>query len=786
MWHQLYFTHCTQSNSCDGIAGYSLRARSAGSEPWCDFVRRFPAPMRPESLRTVERPSELPRQLALLRPHNGTVALLHSNFLDRDTLGRPTNFFRHVLVDDDSAGKGVSLFEALQTWDSTEWTSVCAESAPKTLPTRPHIPIPGPLGRDSVTAFLASDSRTDGEHHLNAVTIPERLSSAGERRRLVNLVIGGLLDVSAGQEGRPRRERLVLHAEPGLAVVLLACAATLLPEELLRDVTFTSYVASGTRLREYRESTVIGTFVDGCGGDVEVNAETGLLVDTFHSGQSVGVTEQAWIGLLIDSFVNPRASLDVPGLHEFARLGGGLTERTLREACELKDDYRLVTASGHHSHTNPKSCLDAFRRLKDSRLGDAVLNRGGASGQGNNGCWSHLRKVCLKDDAAVESFRKWLALPDQLEELRREVQLALDENRVPDWKARWELLLKIVPKSDNGHWKEFDRLGISTSQISEGHLSPEFCLMLLNVVLELRGREDDEFYEYAGRLMLAESADTLRRKVSPQHVTPRLRAIAIGVNLISKSLNATDIHSAAVGMLDKSAPLREEFCNWLNALDKSDDRRIALIRAVSGDRAAVLNRLLTLLECGLDEQRLPAGTVNELLAFGADWSSASPRSWQFPTLKRLCLALPKPKDQTIWAAERLWQILIAPLDKGLLWERTESERQTADYFRTLHRVRHAVGDDGIPPAIVSELELWAGLKKQMSPVRQSVQFVLHGIQWTLLAVGVVGGLGLAGATVWTVGTMLPALVVGIWKSILYFGWMILMSWWENPKPKVPG
>lgn len=711
MWHQLYMTHCTKSDSCEGIAGFSLRARTPGSDSYCGFVKRFPALTRPDSLAGVIDQDKLPRQLALVQLPGGEVGMLHTNFLDRDTLNRTYNYFRHVVV-----GPQISLEDALRAWNSASWTTSYPESATQELNCLDAPPTSDVLTDDCLFAFLSEDSNVDSGHDLASVTIPPRLSSCDTRHELVRRVITELLAVCARSEKVAGPKRLYLHAEPGLVVLLLWCAAKLIPQDLLHQVTFATFVSSGSRLREFAETAVVGTYVSETGGQLEFPAADTVLIDTFEV-PTARRGDISWIDALIASA--QRGSESLASLHQFAGITGRIDAQTLQEACEVEDEHALVTGgpidpSGHEPVL--QDYLNAFRKLIASRIGTELLKHGHRYG---NGCWKWLRKVCAADEQAVNDFRDILLREDQLEELRQEIDERLHSLN-DGWWSRWQLLLKLVPKKK--HWDEFTRLPIGRDQIQPSGMSLQSCSRLIDEVVRLGSNKGDILDDYIQLTIVANPAEL--PEIVDKMPSDAWRARAAGWNLVAARADRDQAIAFSRSVADlleaDKGDLGKPFCEWCSSLPPETQRDVVQ-RLAAADREKAISRLYWLFNHGLQEQLLPHLTVDDILLLHVDLDLAAEKLWQggFPPLKRLvsCLSVGQGK-RTV--SDKVWRTLVGHIDKGVLLRRPEAVQR----FKSLRSLRNTIGDQNLPPDVRRDLTDWATLEDQLSPLRQQFNNVL--------------------------------------------------------------
>src|SRR6185369_8258772 len=120
---------------------------------------------------------------------------------------------------------------------------------------------------------------------LSAVVCPDRFhADVSARRELVARFLHALALVTAAKEaGRPR-DRLFVHAEPGLVAMLLYAAARVLPPHFTADLTFSTFEPAHRDIRAYNSATVVGTFLGapGVGLDRDLATERGYALDALE------------------------------------------------------------------------------------------------------------------------------------------------------------------------------------------------------------------------------------------------------------------------------------------------------------------------------------------------------------------------------------------------------------------------------------------------------------------------------------------------------------------------
>ena len=278
---QFYVTHCTTADSLMNAPGYSVRAASLSDDP--DTLRaalEYPPYELPLAM-WKDKPTtgNTPRRLARTRHPRG-VWVAHSVFLEEDTMGRDRSFFTHLM----HLPTTTSPAAVLESWDAGEWVREYPTGAPKTLE-EGTLPVGEMISPAALSGFLSKPQ--DGPTDLSGVVCPERLrSKVGRhaRRELVGRFLKAFLLVTAEkEEGRPR-DRLFVHAEPGLVAMLLYAAVRILPPAFTRSLTFSTFEPPHRGLRDYKSATVIGTFMgsESEGLDSDLTTTRGYGLDTLH------------------------------------------------------------------------------------------------------------------------------------------------------------------------------------------------------------------------------------------------------------------------------------------------------------------------------------------------------------------------------------------------------------------------------------------------------------------------------------------------------------------------
>src|SRR5262245_36660734 len=157
-----------------------------------------------------ERPARAnaPRRLARTKHPDGGLWVVHSVYLEKDTMERDRSYFSHML--NLTAADPAAV---LRSWDAPGWTKEYARGAGKTLP-RGRLPVGTVISDEALTAFLAGT--LNGPTEQSVVVCPARLRESGEARR--ELVARFLQALVLAQHARDRA-RLFVHAEPGLVAM---------------------------------------------------------------------------------------------------------------------------------------------------------------------------------------------------------------------------------------------------------------------------------------------------------------------------------------------------------------------------------------------------------------------------------------------------------------------------------------------------------------------------------------------------------------------------------------
>lgn len=294
--HQVYVTHCTRADSVTNTVGFGVRAASS-DDPAVLKAIDYPAYELPLDLWEAQpKRSEAPRRLARVQI-DGQVLVVHSAYLEADTLGRRRSYFTHALLlpEADPA-------EVLRSWGAEAWVTDYPLGAAKQLAPTPGLTDGKCVRSKALTAFLAGDCRrhtpcadigtrsvppTMGGAPLSITVCPDRLAAdPTQRRDLVERFVHGVYRAALAV-GTPRG-RFFVHAEPGLIALLLYAATRALPRSVVGNLTFTTYEPAHRGLKDITATLVVGTFLANPRKslDADLGQSAGFALDTFQLDRS--------------------------------------------------------------------------------------------------------------------------------------------------------------------------------------------------------------------------------------------------------------------------------------------------------------------------------------------------------------------------------------------------------------------------------------------------------------------------------------------------------------------
>jgi len=427
---QFYVTHCVTADSVMNAPGYSVRAASTTDDT--DVLRlalEYPPYELPLEL-WREKPTKAssPRRLARTRHPHGGLWVVHSVYLEKDTMNRDRSYFSHLMQLPDSTDSA----SVLRSWDSPGWIKEYPSKADKKLP-RSRLPIGSAISDESLTAFLSGSP--NGSTDLAAIVCPLRLrEDLTARRELVLRCLQGVILTSQEDEDR---DRLFVHAEPGLVAMLLYAATRLLPPNWMADLTFSTFEPAHRGLKDYKLATVVGTYTGpaGKGLDHDLATSRGYGLDTLRPDRSSRELSGSFPPGL-DELIDLAAKGQWDLLAEVHRLIG--TEKdALGRIVKL---IPLARATARLNDGEPT--IDDLLSLRADARGTAAL------AQRAEQVWPIIRSSALSDPRVRAAFKDWLAQPARLDEFRREAAKALVRGDLAGWDHRWGVVREVAPQEE--------------------------------------------------------------------------------------------------------------------------------------------------------------------------------------------------------------------------------------------------------------------------------------------------------------------------------------------------
>ena len=423
---QFYVTHCATADSLMNSPGYSVRAASADDPEELRRALEYPPYELPlEMWREKPAKAAAPRRLARAKHPAGGVWVVHSVYLEKDTMNRDRSYFSHLLHLPAPADPAA----VLESWDATEWAKEYAPKAAKALP-EAALPVGDAISPASLAAFLSHPLA--GPTDLASVVCPARLRASPEaRRELMGRFLKAYLLAHAERERGGQRDRLFVHAEPGLVAMLLYAAVKLLPPAFTADLTFSTFEPAHRGLRDFKLAAVVGTYLGAAakGLDIDLVSSRGFGLDILHPERSS--RELTGAGM-------PPAG--VAELIDLAALG---------EWELLADVHRFVGNESDALERVPRviPLARAVRRLNDGTVTDDDLLTLKADRRGNavltqkaDRVWAHLQSAVLHNERLRVAFKDWLAEPARLGEFRRQAAELLRIGDLAGWDARWTVV----------------------------------------------------------------------------------------------------------------------------------------------------------------------------------------------------------------------------------------------------------------------------------------------------------------------------------------------------------
>jgi hypothetical protein len=374
-----------------------------------------------------EKPSKAtaPRRLARTHHPHGGIWVVHSVYLEKDTMNRDRSYFSHLMQLPDSTDTAA----VLRSWDAPAWIKEYPSKADKKLPPS-QLPVGTVISDDSLTAFLSGPQ--NGTTELAAVVCPTRLrQDIPARRELALRMLQGV--ILANQEDE-HRNRLFVHAEPGLVAMLLYAAARLLPPAWLADLTFSTFEPAHRGLKDYRLSTVVGTYTGpaGKGLEPELVSSRGYGLDALRperSSKELSGTFPPGVNELIDLAAEGEWDL----LADVQRLIGNENDALGRVVKMMP----LARATARLNEGEP-TIDDLLILQADARGATALAQRA-------DKVWPHIRAAALTDSRICKAFKDWLAQPARLEEFQRDATKAIAVGDHANWDSQWGVVQEVAP-----------------------------------------------------------------------------------------------------------------------------------------------------------------------------------------------------------------------------------------------------------------------------------------------------------------------------------------------------
>jgi hypothetical protein len=280
---QFYVTHCVVSDSVLNNPGYTVRAASATDSASLEEALRYPPYELPMELwQQSPAPSAAPRRLARTKHPRG-VWVAHSAYLPHDSSGRDRSYFSHLL-----RLPAAEPIEVLRSWGSPGWVTEYPSGAPKVIPTTTQVPVGLLVNEAALTAFLSPTP--PGKAELSVSVCPWRLRGSVEARReqFARLIMAVVLLTEKEDN------RLFVHTEPGLLALLLYGAVRILPRELVRDLTFTTFEPYHCNIRDFKFARVVGTYLGSPEKNIgDLGGGSDLVLDTFDTTCSSPALEES-------------------------------------------------------------------------------------------------------------------------------------------------------------------------------------------------------------------------------------------------------------------------------------------------------------------------------------------------------------------------------------------------------------------------------------------------------------------------------------------------------------
>jgi hypothetical protein len=258
------------------------------------------------------------------------------------------------------------------------------------------------------------------------VIIPDRLRDDREHRRdLVRWALQGVLLAMVGG----KRERLYLHAEPGLSALLLYAAVRLLPPSATLGLRFSTFEPAHGALREFKSGQAVGTYAPRKGMENDYFSRRGYALDTLGSfGCSVELRHRIPV---IEELIELAALGKWGDINEIHRLcTAGEPVAVLTQAAEMLGPMRRLAMG--------KAQIADFLSLTKSARGREVLQ------QHEESAWPSIRDASLTNATVRTAFKAWLLERPRYEKFLDWSVKALEVGDGNEWQQRWDLLTNLA------------------------------------------------------------------------------------------------------------------------------------------------------------------------------------------------------------------------------------------------------------------------------------------------------------------------------------------------------
>lgn len=549
LYHQFVFTHCRQDESCNGEAGFQIRLRSCDSKQMEEFTARLSY----EPLDTqMQDPEASPHRLAWLKyPGDGNdthCVFAHSRYLGRDTEGRWGNFFTRTIFFPLPLPRRLSLKRVLQCCDSPIWNDLnfgnrgiefSAEFA--------GIPDKGSTIDDHELQTFLSDEHFPGR----AGTITPR-----HRQQLLAWTVTACLTALSSSPV----QHVYIHGEPWLVAMLLYGAATVLPEKIMEDLTFSTYEKPGQLLRSFRSANVIGTITDHPehGLHDDFLERQGLIIDTFTHRYSDASEQRSFKAIeRYISLVTGGKLESLSHLHALAALDSQSMNQTpgnnLDAAWQILAVQRKL--STRRQALTDDDIVATLTQLQSIRLGQIVLSEQTLKGKQldiglrlqrdiRNLLWTVMREQCIRLPGLHTGFERILTQKAAREQHLRELATLLSSNS-SSWEQSWQ------------HYRHLDRQGTIDT----------FEKLLIDIVSESAGRGDAKSIDLKIRIEVLREYDRLSPGGGP---LPQKLEWLLRLQCVDEIWEFDELRATA-------ARLPEEWIGQAMAVSMSEDTKAAIV-----------------------------------------------------------------------------------------------------------------------------------------------------------------------------------------------------------------